>query len=383
MLELLFNTTNYTVTHGSDRQELLAKEFALLQFLFENRNRTFTRGQLLDHVWPLEYPVDRTVDDHIYRLRKKLKHWESIEIHTIRGYGYSLTIQEPKQFKNPSMNDNDMKETIVNLFKKYHRFGQGKSMIALATQQDVLGFELNPYYLMYIHFIQGDISWFIHSSDIPMQERFYWMLILHRLTTSDAVRTLDFCERALKTNLLSSEQHREMTVLNIMEVYADAGREIDAIKQFKHTRKTVNEQQLVGFIIPIEIMEVYVLLLAGQFSEVEKRLVGLEEMLQSSPYLREVGRYQIVKGLWLLSCGKREDAIILLDEGIEVLKMSLHTPQLVISIQQIIVYVEQHVQDAVLLNKFKTMFESLDKQYRLTTHKKELEHLIESTLLSV
>jgi len=179
MLELVFDPTGYAVTRGTDRQELLAKEFALLQFLFENLNRTFTRGQLLDRVWPLEYPVERTVDDHIYRLRKKLKHWDGIAINTVRGYGYSLTVSEARRMDNPSMHDQAMKETISGLFKKYHLFGQGKSMLALSTQQDVLGFEVDPFYRMYIHFIQGDITWFTSDNGIPVRERLYWLLLLY------------------------------------------------------------------------------------------------------------------------------------------------------------------------------------------------------------
>lgn len=74
MIRLQFDGDGYSVICGTDRVTLLAKEFALLRFLYDNRNQVFTREQLLDRVWPLEYPVERTVDDHIYRLRKSSSH---------------------------------------------------------------------------------------------------------------------------------------------------------------------------------------------------------------------------------------------------------------------------------------------------------------------
>ncbi|MFX3635973.1 MAG: winged helix-turn-helix domain-containing protein [Candidatus Pristimantibacillus sp.] len=384
MLELVFDPAGYVITRGADRQELLAKEFALLRFLFENRNRAFTREQLLDRVWPLEYPVERTVDDHIYRLRKKLKNWHDIAINTVRGYGYSLTISEPRKLANPSMYDNDMKETISSLFMKYHLFGQGKSMLALSTQQDVLGFEVDPFYRIYIRFIQGDFNWFIHTNDIPIRERLYWLLLLYKGTAPAPERMLNFCERAaLATGLLSHEQYREMTILNILEIYAEAGRPLEAITKFEHTHIKMRNDQLSSFVMPVAIMEMYVFLLAGNLTEVERKVTLLEGLLQETPYLREIGRYQIVKGLWLLTIGDRKEAIIMLDEGIKVLNMALNVPLQLIAICQIILYLKRHVSDVALLGKYEAAYDALDKEYLLTKHREELEQIIESTLAPV
>ncbi|XOS90832.1 winged helix-turn-helix domain-containing protein [Brevibacillus laterosporus] len=67
---MLFHDDAFTVEILSDSISFLPKEYALLQFLFQNQNQSLSREQLLDHVWPQEAPIDRTVDDHIYRLRK-------------------------------------------------------------------------------------------------------------------------------------------------------------------------------------------------------------------------------------------------------------------------------------------------------------------------
>lgn len=383
-MELVFDPAGYIITRGTDRQELLAKEFALLRFLFENRNRAFTREQLLDGVWPLEYPLERTVDDHIYRLRKKLKNWDGIAINTVRGYGYSLTISEPKRLDNPSMYDNDMKETISSLFMKYHLFGQGKSMLALSTQQDVLGFEVDPFYQMYIRFIQGDFNWFIRTNDIPIRERLYWLLLLYKGTAPAPEKMLDFCKRAtLNTDLLSDEQYREMTILNILEMYAEVGRPLEAIAKFEHTHITVRNDKLNSFVMPVAIMEMYVFLLAGNLADVERTAALLEGLVQETPYLREIGRYQIVKGLWLLTIGERKKAIVMLDEGINALSIALNVPLQLIAICQIILYLKRHVADVALLGKYEAAYDTLDKEYLLTKNHKELEQIIESALAPV
>ncbi len=53
--------------------ELTPKEFDLLALLLRNPGRAFSRDYLLEKVWGYEYSgVDRTVDTHVLRLRKKL-----------------------------------------------------------------------------------------------------------------------------------------------------------------------------------------------------------------------------------------------------------------------------------------------------------------------
>lgn len=54
-------------------------------------NIIFTRRQLLDELWGMEYEVDeRTVDVHIKRLRERFYEYVEFEIITIRGLGYKL-----------------------------------------------------------------------------------------------------------------------------------------------------------------------------------------------------------------------------------------------------------------------------------------------------
>src|SRR5574341_1616660 len=54
--------------------ELSPREFALLKYFLQHRGETVTRDQLLDEVWGYDnFPLTRTVDNHIARLRQKIE----------------------------------------------------------------------------------------------------------------------------------------------------------------------------------------------------------------------------------------------------------------------------------------------------------------------
>lgn len=76
---------------GDKEVVLTAKEFELLNFLASNRGIVFSREQLLDKVWGIDFAGEtRTVDVHIRHLRKKLNRKDEPDdyIETIRGIGY-------------------------------------------------------------------------------------------------------------------------------------------------------------------------------------------------------------------------------------------------------------------------------------------------------
>ena len=83
---------------GEERVDLTPKEFDLLWYLASNRNRVFTREQLLEQVWAYQefYGDERTVDQHIKRLRRKIEiNGSPCRITTIWGVGYKFEIREP------------------------------------------------------------------------------------------------------------------------------------------------------------------------------------------------------------------------------------------------------------------------------------------------
>ena len=67
---------------------LTRREFELLRFLVQNRNRVLSRDRLLERVWGYEHSIEtRSVDVHIGRLRSKLGA-AAHQIETIVGLGY-------------------------------------------------------------------------------------------------------------------------------------------------------------------------------------------------------------------------------------------------------------------------------------------------------
>lgn len=90
--DISLDAQQHRVTRGENALKLGPTEFKLLLTLMEQPGRVFSRDQLLDHVWGRDIYVDtRTVDVHIARLRKILKHHGGEDpVRTVRGAGYAL-----------------------------------------------------------------------------------------------------------------------------------------------------------------------------------------------------------------------------------------------------------------------------------------------------
>ena len=81
------------ITRGGDKITVTAKEFKTLEFLIKNAERAISRDELLIQVWGYkDYPLTRTVDTHMLRLRQKLESDPSHPSHflTVHGLGYKF-----------------------------------------------------------------------------------------------------------------------------------------------------------------------------------------------------------------------------------------------------------------------------------------------------
>ena len=71
---------------GDEDLNLTTLEFDLLYMLVTNKEKSFSRDDILNNIWGENYfGTDRVVDDLIRRLRKKMP---LLDINTIYGYGY-------------------------------------------------------------------------------------------------------------------------------------------------------------------------------------------------------------------------------------------------------------------------------------------------------
>lgn len=91
---LTIDANSYKVIYNGEEVKIPPKEFELLHYLASNKNKVFTRDQLLCEVWGYDYPGDsRTVDVHIKRLREKLNGGEDWQLETVWGVGYKFEVK--------------------------------------------------------------------------------------------------------------------------------------------------------------------------------------------------------------------------------------------------------------------------------------------------
>ena len=92
---LTVDTVAHEVKYGGTPITLTRKEYNILIKLLSAVGRVYTREQLLDDVWGMDYFGDtRTVDSHVARLRTKLGTWGDAHIKTVYGVGYKIQENE-------------------------------------------------------------------------------------------------------------------------------------------------------------------------------------------------------------------------------------------------------------------------------------------------
>lgn len=94
---LTIDDLSYMVHLNGEEINLTPRDLSLLVFFAKHPNQIFTREQLLDQVWGLDYDgSDRAVDLAIKRIRKAIDAWPVTEgeIKTLRGLGYQLSVYE-------------------------------------------------------------------------------------------------------------------------------------------------------------------------------------------------------------------------------------------------------------------------------------------------
>lgn len=88
--DLTLNIDEHKVMSGDSIVELSPREYKLLLFLLENKNKVVSRTKILNAVWGINYDNNtNVVDVYISYLRNKIEKQEKI-IHTVKGIGYML-----------------------------------------------------------------------------------------------------------------------------------------------------------------------------------------------------------------------------------------------------------------------------------------------------
>ncbi len=85
---------HFTVRRGKKEHSLSHYEVELFKLLYENAGKPVSRDEILDRIWGMDnYPSNRTVDNFIVKLRKKIEedYKNPKHILTIYGVGYKLS----------------------------------------------------------------------------------------------------------------------------------------------------------------------------------------------------------------------------------------------------------------------------------------------------
>ena len=94
MGQITIDSVSRRVFFNDETVQISPTEYRLLEFFMTHNSRSFSREQLLNHVWGTNsYLEERTVDVHIRRLRKSLAKANLDQyIQTVRGHGYRFMV---------------------------------------------------------------------------------------------------------------------------------------------------------------------------------------------------------------------------------------------------------------------------------------------------
>jgi DNA-binding response OmpR family regulator len=89
------NLQAHTVARGSDVEQLSFYEVGLLRLLRDRTGQPVSRDEILQKVWGIDaHPTNRTVDNFIVKLRRKIEKKPDKPEHilTVYGFGYKLVV---------------------------------------------------------------------------------------------------------------------------------------------------------------------------------------------------------------------------------------------------------------------------------------------------
>ena len=90
--DLILDTSEKSVTRDGKQIELTGKEYEVLEYLMQSKNRILSRDQIKEHVWDFDYEGDSNIIDVLIKnIRKKIDIEDGKQIiYTKRGLGYVI-----------------------------------------------------------------------------------------------------------------------------------------------------------------------------------------------------------------------------------------------------------------------------------------------------
>ncbi|ARK29620.1 winged helix-turn-helix domain-containing protein [Halalkalibacter krulwichiae] len=373
------NEAEFLVTVENESVQLLRKEFLLFAYLYRHKEKTFTREQLLDAVWRLESPSDRTVDDHIYRLRKKLNRWCNLfRIETKKGYGYCLKIVEVPEKSNPLMNNREFIEQTNKLFRLYYMYGQGKAIETLISSPS-LAVPLDPKQQLLSMIIKGEYKKILESEHLSELDKVYIYIDLYVHLEGNLDDSIAVTKKVLATMKLESDLLDELMYISLPIQYLLNNQMDEATEQIELAKKKVNTPDN-GFYPIVLMIEFMLYLRRRQLVVAKKKIEEVEQLLIERPYQRELGMASILRGLLLFAEGNAKEAKENVNVGLEIVQGTKNEYYFLFCYTVIISFLNVYQVEQVHVRFYQALQQSYFKRHHLDELKpivvRKISHLL-------
>lgn len=381
---------NLSIIRGTQTVKLLPKEFDLLAYLYRHPGRVFTRDQLLDAVWADEAPTDRTVDDHVYRLRKKLDSLQSFSavrclvrysIETVRGRGYRLCIETTKPTAepasrpepNPVLQTQAYQDHIRNMLDQYTLYGHGTALHTMAAQPDVFGVDANHELYLRAQFQAGNFLTVVEDRNSTFEQRLFWLLCLYRTIHDDPRHVLKYFWSAVDNYLMRTEDYLEIQCFQIPSLYLHAG-DLDAAEQFIADAVMMTEaMDLDGYRPAIRLLEVSANLHRHRYDDAHFHLDRVHAFLAKNPWQREVAYCEMLEGLYALCTGNAEVGRKKVRGGIERIDQVSIPGHHIMRVDEMLQFVTHVRADAPLQRELTKQWKTLARRYDFAAIERSIE----------
>jgi DNA-binding winged helix-turn-helix (wHTH) protein len=369
-MALTFNITEYTVTIEGEPLRLLRKEYLLLEYLYQHNNRALSRQQILDAVWSLQIPSDRTIDDHIYRLRKKLKKWEHlIKIETVKGFGYKLIGTTKTTCLLPFVNDEEIQELSRNLLSKYHLYGQGE-VIQKLLDNNTFGIKLDATRQHVIDFLSGNFLPLLQAQHIPFKEKAHLLLGLYGLMEENCDNVYKILQSLEEKQVFGETEQEDLNLFRIL-IALKANKFPKAHTLLLESENKISPE-IVSFYGFYQLWWLTYALCVKDFTLVLEKNNILEEFFKKHPFQREYGLFLLLKGFYCFHLNEKTHGLDLITQSFNVLERTKFAIQTLITLciaeKLLTHYYNEKAEEIIFLKK-----EEVYEKYRLNEIKDKLK----------
>lgn len=359
MHNINFHLHTYAISCAGQHIALIRKEFELLRYLYEQLQRPCSREQILDAVWSMESPTDRTVDDHIYRLRKKLQPIEHLyTLDTIRGFGYQLSSKQSTS--EPIITDQHFISSSEQLLRTYHLYGNGQALDLLLSEK-ALGIQPSKEIKLSHAFMKGDIQRIVNAKEFHFSEKLLFFLYI--LMYSDAYSEVyRYYQLAMQKDKFSPRSIHEAQTLFPLYFYLRTKQFAQAKQVIERSEAFIDSEEHGFYPFFCNCKLIYGMCTQNKPLVLEQ-IQTLENFFQQRPYTREKGVYTVLSGIHAMLEGQKNIGSDMVQEGLSLLNQAQIVSHYVLSLDILRLFFEQGLQEAKLQQSVHKAWQILLEQY--------------------